>query len=258
MNNRLTHSLSAIIFSVSSLLVAFGIAWALLYQLSFSYGRWHDIGRLDHAIELYGPQNHYRFGFQHTTKAQREELFRQMSEAVHNHGEGLAAITFKVPGYPKQYLLTPDEVGHLQDVANLVDKVIWLVAFGALAWLLAMIFYFKLGLMPPSVLSQLLAIAALMLLFVIVLLVIGPTKAFSKMHEWVFPPGHPWFFYYQHSLMSTMMWAPRLFGWVAAEWAVFSVIFFGMLQYGAYLILRWLTRFHDCSKRSSSGVFSAR
>ena len=79
-------------------------------------------------------------------------------------------------------------------------------------------------------------------LFVVVLIVVGPTKAFSQMHEWVFPPGNPWFFYYQQSLMSTMMWAPVLFGWIAAQWAVFTLVFFACIQYLSSRFLRYINQ----------------
>ena len=238
-------------FAVSSLLIAFGLAWATLYQLEFSYGRWHDVGGIGAAIEKFGPQNYYRFGFAETTKEQREELFQQISYAVHHDGEGLADISYQVPGYPRQTLLTTDEVLHLGDVAVLVNKVKWLVVAGTVCWLLIIFYYYHNGIRPPSVLNQLLAILGLMVVFVLVLIAVGPTKAFSKMHEWVFPPGNPWFFYYQQSLMSTMMWAPRLFAWVAAEWAVFALIYFGITQFIASRLVRFAIAASKISAQSS-------
>lgn len=245
LSTRMTRLSSAGAFALSSVFLAFGLAWVLLYSLNFSYGRWHDWGGIGEAIDKYGPQNYYRLGFGETTKAQREVLFSQISYAVHRDGKGLEDIAYKVEGYPRQTLLTDDEIGHLTDVAHLVNKMEWLIGAFALLWLIMMVFYAKAGVRPPSVIAQVVALLVVIALFVLILLIVGPTKAFSQMHEWVFPPGHPWFFYYQESLMSTMMWAPVLFGWIAAEWAVFTVIFFGVIQWfsqkGLLILQRRLT-----------------
>ncbi len=237
MNSTVKKLFSAGTFSLSSVFFAFGLAWVLLYHIDFSYGRWHDLGGIGTAIEKYAPQNYYRSGFAETTKAQRESLFQQISYSVHHGAVGLETIMYSVPGHPTQTLLTADEVGHLTDVAILVNKVEWLVIFGALGWFAMAVHYYRGRIRPPSVLNQCLALLILMVVFVVILLVIGPTKVFSQMHEWVFPPGHPWFFYYQQSLMSTMMWAPVLFGWIAFEWAVLTLMFFGVLQFVANRLL---------------------
>ncbi|MDZ7925509.1 MAG: DUF1461 domain-containing protein [Marinagarivorans sp.] len=218
------------------------MAWLLLYKISFSYGIWHDVGKLGWAIDRYGPENRNRTGFADTTKVEREALFEQINVAVHRNGQGLELITYTVAGHPTQTLLTQDEVLHLTDVAHLVNKVAVLVFAGTLLWILMAIYYCRARLLPPSWLNQCLALLGVILFFTAILMLIGPAKAFSKMHEWVFPPGHPWFFYYQQSLMSTMMWAPRLFAWVAVEWAVFTVIFFSVVQYFINVLLNRLHR----------------
>ncbi|HEY7771664.1 MAG TPA: DUF1461 domain-containing protein [Marinagarivorans sp.] len=234
--------LSAGTFALTSFFLAFGLSWLALYQMNFSYGLWHDVGGIGEAIEKYGPQNYYRTGFADTTKAQREELFQKISYSVHRDGEGLASITYKVPSHPEQKLLTKDEIIHLTDVAHLVNKVEWLIVVAALLWVIVMVHYYRARIKPPSVLYQSIALVALIAFFVLVLVLVGPTKAFSQMHEWVFPPGNPWFFYYQQSLMSTMMWAPVLFGWIAAQWAVFTVLFFALVQLVASRFLRMLIK----------------
>lgn len=240
MNSLVKELLSACTFALTSCFLAFGLSWVVLYQLDFSYGRWHDVGGIGDAIERFGPENYYRTGFADTTKEQREQLFQQISYAVHHDGKGLESIIYTVPGHPTQTLLTSDEVIHLNDVAHLVNKVEWLLVFSALIWVFVMFYYYKAQVRPPSVLYQCLALLMLMGVFVLALLIIGPTKAFSQMHEWVFPPGNPWFFYYQQSLMSTMMWAPVLFGWIAAQWAVFTLILFGFIQFLSSRFLRHL------------------
>ena len=238
MNKKILQLCSAGTFALSSFFLAFGLSWLVLYQLDFSYGRWHDVGGIREAIEKYGPQNYYRSGFAETTKAEREALFQRISYSVHHNGDGLASITYTVPGHPTQALLTDDEVIHLTDVAHLINKVRFIVAVAAVVWLLLAVYYYRAGLRPPSVVTQSFALLLLIVFGVLMLIIIGPTKAFSQMHEWVFPPGHPWFFYYQQSLMSTMMWAPVLFGWIAAQWAVFTLLFFTAIQFFVSRLLR--------------------
>lgn len=82
----------------------------------------------------------------------------------------------------------------------------------------------------PSVRIQLAGLAVLSAVIGIILAVIGPKAVFTQMHIWVFPPQHKWFFYYQDSLMSTMMHAPVLFGGIAAQWAAFASLVFIALQ----------------------------
>ena len=66
----------------------------------------------------------------------------------------------------------------------------------------------------------------------LVLLIAGPTAVFYQLHIWIFPDDHQWFFYYQESLMSTMMKAPDLFGGIGATIGGLGIVIFGL-----YLLL---------------------
>jgi uncharacterized membrane protein len=66
---------------------------------------------------------------------------------------------------------------------------------------------------------------------VVAVLAIGARQVFYWLHELVFPPDHPWFFYYQDSLMSTMMKAPYLFGAIAVV-----LLLLGLAIYAALLV----------------------
>ena len=57
----------------------------------------------------------------------------------------------------------------------------------------------------------------------------GPRDVFYVFHEWVFPAGHQWFFYYQESLMSTLMKAPDLFGYIAAALVALAIVVLTLL-----------------------------
>ena len=220
----------ALVYCLSALILSFSAAWFFLKEANFSYGFWHDHTSIKYAIDKYGAQNHFKQGFELTTKAEREALFAQIAQAIVNHGKGLADIRFEVAGHASQTLLREAEVTHLQDVANLIDLSPLLVIPALLIWLL------QLGLLvsrrqgPPSYVIQSIALAGGMGLVGLVVLAIGPVKVFNQLHIWAFPSGHQWFFYYQESLMSTMMHAPILFGWIAMEWACLAVVCYGVLQ----------------------------
>jgi hypothetical protein len=49
------------------------------------------------------------------------------------------------------------------------------------------------------------------------------------MHVWVFPADHQWFFYYQDSLMSTLMKAPYLFGYIAVALVALATVFLALI-----------------------------
>lgn len=64
----------------------------------------------------------------------------------------------------------------------------------------------------------------------ITLILFGPTKMFYWLHTKIFPHNHQWFFYYQESLMTTLMKAPDLFGFIATIWAVTAILLFITIQ----------------------------
>lgn len=204
-----------IVFLVCHWLVCGFVAWNLLASGDFAYSaayRWLDI---DQHIATYAPQNRNRNNFALTDKAQHLELFHQINLAVHRAPETLEQIRFYPARGESQTLLTPAEVGHLTDVARLIDKLYQLGWCACIALSLSGVLLWhrqaplpRPGRVVASVIGTL--IAALVLVFAI-----GPKKVFYYWHTWAFPPDHPWFFYYQDSLMTTLMKAPDLFGFIA-------------------------------------------
>jgi Protein of unknown function (DUF1461) len=218
-------------YSLSCMIIALQLSWYVLGQMNFSYGFWHDRTSIAWAIETYAAANRQgHTGFEKTSKAERERVFAEIAKAIRASGHGLAQIHYKVEGEADKILLTHDEVVHLQDVAKLIDLAplavipAWLVLFAVIVHSLKKV-------KPmPSVRFQLACLAFVSALIGIVLAVVGPKVVFTQLHIWVFPAEHTWFFYYQDSLMSTMMHAPVLFGGIAAQWAVFASGFFILLQ----------------------------
>lgn len=218
-------------YSISCMIIALQLSWYVLGQMNFSYGFWHDRTSIAWAIDTYGPANRQgHTGFEKTTKAERERVFAEIAKSVRSSGAGLEQIQFRVEGEADRVLLTQDEVLHLQDVAKLIDLApfavvpAWLGLFGVI------IYSLRKNLPMPSVRIQLASLAFVSAVIGIILAVIGPKAVFTQLHIWVFPPQHKWFFYYQDSLMSTMMHAPVLFGGIAAQWAVFASLIFIALQ----------------------------
>lgn len=220
----------AFVLCLSSLILAFHITWYFLVAINFSYGFWHNHTSIATAIEKYASENRQgRPDFHKTSLQERERVFAAIVQSVRSSGAGLAAIEYQV-GSEKRPLLTDLEVLHLQDVANLIDLAPWAVVP---AWLLLgaiLLWHIKNKRALPSIRSQSLSLLVVSAAVGAVLIVVGPTKVFNQLHIWIFPPEHPWFFYYQDSLMSTMMHAPVLFGGIAAQWAACALAVFALWQ----------------------------
>ena len=222
----------ASLYTLSGVILAFTFSWLILSVCNFSYGFWHDHGGIAEAIEQYGGQNKYRSGFELTTKPQREHLFSEIVYAIHRNGEGLRDIRYQVPGHPQQLLLTDAEVQHLEDVARIIHMGAWLSACALLIWLMSLFWIRRSHQWLPDFKFQLVGIVSAIALCGVLVAALGPVNVFYTLHTWVFPEGHAWFFYYQESLMSTMMFAPVLFGWIAVEWLVLSIVMFCFIQLG--------------------------
>jgi hypothetical protein len=197
-------------------LAALWMAWRALAAVDFLYPVFYEAIDVHGHIETFAPQNRYKADFGKTTREERLRLFGEIVDAIHASGAGLDDIEYHGPdGEVIGTLLREPEVGHLQDVANLVDRIApigWLaVAWTASQLLLIRLFGWRVPSLTRLLGASLLAVAA----GIGIVLMIGARRVFYWFHEWVFPPDHPWFFYYQDSLMSTMMKAPDLFGGIA-------------------------------------------
>jgi hypothetical protein len=212
------------LFLITASLTAAYIAWLVLAQVNFLYPIWHDLIGIDRTIEVYGPQNGYRAGFEQTTKAERSRLFAAIVDATHNQGAGLQRLVYHdAAGRQIGKLLREPEIVHLQDVARLIDALLP-VGFGATIVTVALLLAVRWQRMAvPSFWSMLAGMVASGAAIAITVLLLGPVDVFYRLHRLVFPPGHAWFFYYQDSLMSTMMKAPDLFGYIALAWGLLSL-----------------------------------
>ena len=212
------------LFLLLTFLVTLPASWWIMSKANFFYSPLYDLIGIDAHIERYAPKNMLgHLDFEKTSKAQRVELFHGIVVAINHHGEGLEKLFYHDANQQRQPLLTRAEVQHLQDVANLLNKLKPLMAGLFIIWLfiVALIIYKK----QPLATAKEFFVSTLVILCVFALvLLIGPEKVFNQLHMWVFPDNHQWFFYYEESLMSTMMKAPDLFGYIAAIWVFFSIL----------------------------------
>jgi hypothetical protein len=214
-----------LLLTVGMLLSAVYLAWIALAQVNFLYPLWHDLIGIDHTVETYAPLNRYKAGFERTSKAERSRLFGGIVDAIHAQGKGLHKLVYHdASGQPLGKLLRGPEIVHLRDVAGLID-VVRPVGIGALLVAIALLMFARRqNLVMPPVASLLGWLALPAGAAALAALLAGPVKIFYWLHTLVFPPGHQWFFHYQESLMSTMMKAPDLFGYIALVWAALTLL----------------------------------
>lgn len=225
---------------LGTLLLALGASWQLWSTVDYGYRWWYDVLEIESHIDHYGPQNRYKQGLELLSRDQHEALFADIVQAVHQHGEGLADINYTViygDAIKNIALLREPEVVHLQDVADLIDRLQWLLwcLLPVVAVLLMMVWRGRWSLRWRR---QLVLLAVVLGSVTASVLLIGPTKVFYQFHVWIFPAEHQWFFYYQESLMTTLMHAPQLFGVIAVAIIALALLLYGLLL----LALRYTIR----------------
>lgn len=218
---------------VAVLWLSLFLGWQSMRAVDFGYPVFYDLLDMDAHMAKYGPQNRHKKDFALTSRAERERLFHEIVVAIHKHGEGLEALTYHRPdGSPIDRLLRMPEVVHLQDVARLLDILFWFsVVVGAGA---AIAGGALLRSRAPIMATWRVLLGAGLAVGVITLAVvaIGAKDVFYYLHTVIFPPDHEWFFYYQDSLMTTLMKAPTLFGPIAAAVVALTLVWFAIIWYG--------------------------
>lgn len=211
-------------------LSAFYLSWLALAAANFAYPLFYQPLGLAQNIETYGPRNAARPGFHLTSREERLRLFAGIAQAVRNDGNGLQDLRYHDPqGRELGLLLIPDEVLHLQDVARLVGAFERVGLIALISWLALSVWLWRRRAALPSVPALLGGVTLVLASVGLLMLVVGPTALFYWLHEVMFPPDHPWFFYYEDSLMSTMMRAPVLFGGIAVLWLALALVVVVML-----------------------------
>jgi hypothetical protein len=218
------------LYALTLLISATLIAWHLLAKLDFAYPQAYKLLKIDKHISRFAPQNRYRKQFELTSEEEHFQLFSEIITSIQNNGEGLETITYSHAG-KRSTLLREAEVAHLQRVATLVNRFYWL---GTVSIVVSIILFVLIRrFRPPRLkLKQVLAgISILALSVIAILFIIGPRKSFHWIHTQIFPAGDQWFFYYQDSLMTTLMKAPDLFGFMGALLGIVTLLLYTCLLY---------------------------
>ena len=209
-------------YGVVCLWLALALSWRLLATFDYAYSFWYQVLDIEAHIEQYAAENVEKPGFGQLPPEQHHRAFAQIREAVHDGGRGLSQITYPGPDGESVTMLHSEEIAHLRDVADLFELGFRITVLMALAWLPLALAVAVLG--RPLMAWRLAAAGAPLLTVLVWLLVAGPTEVFYTLHEWLFPPENPWFFYWEESLMSTLMKAPVLFGGIAAILAPAAIL----------------------------------
>lgn len=219
--------------------VSLFLGWQSMRAVDFGYPILYDILDIDAQITHYGPQNRYKNDFAATDRVERERLFQEIVAAIHHGGSGLADLRYHHPdGKEIDVFLRAPEVVHLEDVARLLDRLTQFTAVVAAAGLvgIALVWFFSTPLM--GTLRILMGIGGVVGISGVAIALVGAKEVFYYLHTVIFPADHQWFFYYQESLMTTLMKAPAIFGPIAVAVVFVSLLWFWCLWFVVGRVLR--------------------
>jgi hypothetical protein len=232
------HCFFWICFFLSQFVMCALIVWHVLAQFDFAYPLAYRVLNLEEQIRVYAPKNRFKPNFSATLPKDHQQAFSDIVKAVQHNGVGLESIRYALPDGSIYTLLHQDEVIHLQDVAHLISQFyavgIWasFLWFGLCFWLWLM--KNKWQLKPPAIRLFLTGVGSIFLIGIGCVLVVGPKAIFYWAHTQVFPNNHPWFFYYEDSLMSTLMKAPDLFAFIAVLLLLLTIVLFWGITFLGY------------------------
>lgn len=220
-------NITLVVFSISGLISSLFLSWVILAKFDFAYPWLYDIYEIEQHVEMYGPKNRYRHGFENTTTQEHIRLFSAINSSIHNNGSGLSQLNYhNANGSKISSLLRTAEIIHLKDVARLINIFFIVAAIMIFIWLGLTYYFYRSKLQVPSLKQQGLGLMGFSVSILLCVLIIGPVKVFYAIHTWVFPENHQWFFYYQESLMTILMKAPHLFGGISLLIVILAIIIF--------------------------------
>lgn len=233
-DNNVFKAFNWILCCFSLLIFTMGLSWQINVASNFFYPILYKALSIDETISKYASANKFdKQDFIDTTTEQHIQLFAEIVKSINNHGTDLANITYENKSKEIKPLFTQAEIIHLKDVSQLIDNAtnIW---FLDVVVLIVFIYFFSSKKFEPPVNSHKKWILAIVVSFIGgVFLYFGFTRIFYYLHTVVFPEGHQWFFYYQDSLMSTLMKAPDLFAVIGLLIFIMALVIYAV---GYYLI----------------------
>lgn len=224
---KLHQNIIWFLFYYALLVCSFATSWLVHKQINFAYPAWYQVLQIQNHIDEYAPQNKFqKQSFQTTSPKQHISLFAQINTAIHQNGIGLESIRYRGENQYSQQLLTQAEIVHLKDVASLINTLS-LISIAHLIMCILLVIYIKQCRVNRPKATAILATTTISALTLIgTLLIYGFEQVFYQLHQWVFPKNHQWFFYYQDSLMSTLMKAPDLFAYISMTLTLLAIIIF--------------------------------
>nr|WP_296748916.1 DUF1461 domain-containing protein [Thioalkalivibrio sp.] len=224
--------------AVGVIFVSLVLSWHALAKLDFLYPVWYSALGIEDHVSHYAARNRQgKQNFVLTEPAEHHRLFGAVVDGIHGRGTPLDQLVYRDrDGNVLGTFLRADEVGHLRDVAALVDKMLiagWSITA---ATVILVLLHGRSGACLPTLVRAMLGYGILLGLAGVVVGLVGPQAVFDGLHEWIFASGHPWFFYYEDSLMTTVMKAPDIFAAVAATWLVLHLIVYALLLAGLRLL----------------------
>lgn len=226
------------VFFTCQLIALALLSWHLLAQFHFAYPLGYQLLDLNTHIAEFAPQNRHKDDFEFTTQEDHWRLFGEISDAVQTNGNGLREISYRLKSGATTALMHDAEIIHLQDVANLINVFYITGTVCLLIWIGLIFFAHKQKLALPPIKKVLLGFLTGFATIAIMVLIIGATKVFYWLHVQVFPDGHQWFFYYEDSLMTTLMKAPDIFAFITSLLILLLVTFWSASLFGLNRLLR--------------------
>ena len=241
----LLRALTNSTLSVVSLLICLMLSWHILSAGNFLFNQLYEYNGIEAQVDKYGPQNRNRDSFETTTKDERVRIFGQIVHAINNNGIGLEEITYQAPsGEIIDTFLTKPEIDHLEDVSGIISKLNKIFKYLTAVLLITVILCWLRKVRNAVSISEPFSlrisfVSILFLIFVccVAVYIVGPQKVFYNLHEWFFSGLAPWHFYFQDSLMTTMLTEP-LFGSIAILLVAVAVANWILLSFFIIKVLR--------------------
>jgi len=191
------------------------VSWHLLAQVNFAYPLGYKLLHLENHIAEYAPLNRYKSGFEQTTEEEHWRLFGDITDGIQHHGNNLDKIYYQTTDGQKTQLLHEAELIHLHDVAHLIDTFYQVGIVCMILWAALLAVAYRQKIPVPSIKKILLGFLSGIVVLSLLVIAIGAKDVFYWFHVKIFPDNHQWFFYYQDSLMTTLMKAPDIFAFIA-------------------------------------------
>ena len=231
------HSFNSLLI-VTLFFVCLFLAWKSLSTANFFFDRLYEIHAIDEQIRKYAPQNRNKTNFEITSSTEHKRIFAEIVASINSSGDGLAEIKYFSPSGEKiDTFLTKDEITHLKDVSQLLvsSEQLVLILISLLVLFYGFCFYYKLSrsryFWKPVGTILSFSIMVLTLIFVAaIVMVIGPRPVYHILHELLFAGKGQWFFYYQDSLMTTLL-PESLFATIAVMLVTAAFIYWMFINF---------------------------